>query len=95
MTQKKLTRSLEIDPEEIDRIKALVPVMVEDPLVRAAGKVTEARVLRYALVKGLDVLEEVYEIEERAQVAKPDSKTARDESQASAGQSRSEAVETL
>jgi limonene-1,2-epoxide hydrolase len=62
MTQQKVTRSLEIDPEEIDRVEAFIPALANDPLIRAAGKVTSARVLRVALAEGLVVLEERYDV---------------------------------
>ena len=56
MTSKAQT-ALRIELELLDRAELLVPVLMEDPLVRALGQVSRSSVLRIALLKGLALLE--------------------------------------
>ena len=56
MTSKAQT-ALRIELELLDRADLLVPVLMEDPLVRALGQVSRSSVLRIALTKGLALLE--------------------------------------
>jgi len=49
--------ALRIELELLNRAELLVPVLRQDPLVRALGQVSRSSVLRVALAKGLDLLE--------------------------------------
>jgi len=49
--------ALRIELELLNRAELLVPVLSQDPLVRALGQVSRSSVLRVALAKGLDLLE--------------------------------------
>ena len=49
--------ALRIELELLNRAELLVPVLRQDPLVRALGQVSRSSVLRVALSKGLDLLE--------------------------------------
>jgi hypothetical protein len=53
-TQLRLPRDL------LRRAEALVPVLAEDPELRALGRMTKTAVLRLALVHGLEALEQRY-----------------------------------
>ena len=53
----KAQTALRIELELLNRAALLVPVLRQDPLVRALGQVSRSSVLRIALAKGLDLLE--------------------------------------
>ena len=53
----KAQTALRIELELLNRAELLVPVLRQDPLVRALGQVSRSSVLRIALAKGLDLLE--------------------------------------
>ena len=53
----KAQTALRIEVELLNRAELLVPVLRQDPLVRALGQVSRSSVLRIALAKGLDLLE--------------------------------------
>ena len=53
----KAQTALRIELELLNRAELLVPVLSQDPLVRALGQVSRSSVLRVALAKGLDLLE--------------------------------------
>jgi len=53
----KAQTALRIELDLLNRAALLVPVLRQDPLVRALGQVSRSSVLRIALAKGLDLLE--------------------------------------
>lgn len=53
----KAQTALRIELDLLNRAELLVPVLRQDPLVRALGQVSRSSVLRIALAKGLDLLE--------------------------------------
>jgi hypothetical protein len=53
-TQLRLPRDL------LERAEALVPVLADDPEVRALGRLTKTAVLRLAVLHGLEALEKRY-----------------------------------
>ena len=54
----KAQTALRIELDLLNRAELLVPVLRRDPLVRALGQVSRSSVLRVALAKGLDLLEQ-------------------------------------
>ena len=54
----KAQTALRIELDLLNRAELLVPVLRQDPLVRALGQVSRSSVLRVALAKGLDLLEQ-------------------------------------
>ena len=54
----KAQTALRIELNLLNRAELLVPVLRQDPLVRALGQVSRSSVLRVALAKGLDLLEQ-------------------------------------
>ncbi len=53
----KAQTALRIELELLNRAELLVPVLRQDPLIRALGQVSRSSVLRIALAKGLALLE--------------------------------------
>jgi len=51
----KAQTALRIELDLLNRAALLVPVLRQDPLVRALGQVSRSSVLRIALAKGLDL----------------------------------------
>jgi len=59
MTEREL-QSARIPADMMERAEALVPVLKEVPELAAFGRVTKSAVVRLALFKGLQILEQEY-----------------------------------
>lgn len=52
--------SLRVTPDVLRRASTLRPKLAKDPAVNPLGRVTQSTVLKLALLRGLDALEQEY-----------------------------------
>ena len=62
--------NLKVDLNLLERVEALIPILKEDPELSTFGRVCPSSVIRLAILKGVEVLEQQYKTKNLKVVSK-------------------------